>query len=80
VRHRSEYVATAALVSAERVRLINRDFVFIVEHLHLRLKERRIEVLAWNRGIKKAQAPVTLSSSSQFAIDNPLSQRNTGQV
>ena len=43
-----------ALVAAVPVRLIKRDFVFIVEHLCLQLKERRIEVLARNRGIKKA--------------------------
>jgi len=38
------------------VRLTKRDLVFIVERLLPQLEERRIEVLARNRGIKKAQA------------------------
>jgi len=38
------------------VRLTKRDLVFIVERLLPQLEERRIEVLARSRGIKKTQA------------------------
>jgi ParB family chromosome partitioning protein len=46
----------SAIVAAVPVRLAKRDLVFIVERLLPQLEERRIEVLARNRGIKKAQA------------------------
>jgi ParB family chromosome partitioning protein len=46
----------SAVVAAVPVRLTKRDLVFIVERLLPQLEERRIEVLARNRGIKKAQA------------------------
>jgi len=46
----------SAIVDAVPVRLTKRDLVFIVERLLPQLEERRIEVLARNRGIKKAQA------------------------
>jgi ParB family chromosome partitioning protein len=46
----------SAIVAAVPVRLTKRDLVFIVERLLPQLEERRIEVLARNRGIKKAQA------------------------
>jgi ParB family chromosome partitioning protein len=46
----------SAIVAAVPVRLTKRDLVFIVERLLPQLEERRIEVLARSRGIKKAQA------------------------
>jgi len=46
----------SAIVAAVPVRLTKRDLVFIVERLLPQLEERRTEVLARNRGIKKAQA------------------------
>jgi ParB family chromosome partitioning protein len=46
----------SAIVAAVPVRLTKRDLVFIVERLLPHLEDRRIEVLARNRGIKKAQA------------------------
>jgi ParB family chromosome partitioning protein len=45
----------SAIVDAVPVRLTKRDLVFIVERLLPQLEERRVEVLARNRGIKKAQ-------------------------
>ena len=47
--------ALSAIVAAVPVRLTKRDLVFIVERLLPQLEERRIEVLARSRGIKKAQ-------------------------
>ena len=62
-QRREEAVANAvglrvlsAIVSAVPVRLTKRDLIFIVERLLPQLEERRIEVLARNHGIKKAQA------------------------
>jgi ParB family chromosome partitioning protein len=46
----------SAVVAAVPVRLTKRDLAFIVERLLPQLEERRVEVLARNRGIKKAQA------------------------
>jgi ParB family chromosome partitioning protein len=46
----------SAIVAAVPVRLTKRDLVFIVERLLPQLEERRIEVLARNHGMKKAQA------------------------
>jgi len=46
----------SAVAAAVPVRLTKRDLVFIVERLLPQLEERRIEVLARSRGIKKAQA------------------------
>lgn len=46
----------SAIVAAVPVRLTKRDLVFIVERLLPQLEERRIEVLARNRGIKKNAA------------------------
>jgi ParB family chromosome partitioning protein len=46
----------SAVTAAVPVRLTKRDFVFIVERLLPQLEERRVEVLARSRGIKKAQA------------------------
>jgi ParB family chromosome partitioning protein len=46
----------SAIVAAVPVRLTKRDLVFIVERLLPQLEERRIEVLARNRGIKKVQS------------------------
>jgi len=46
----------SAIVAAVPVRLTKRDLVFIVERLLPQLEERRIEVLARSRGIKKTQA------------------------
>ena len=46
----------SAIVAAVPVRLTKRDLIFIVERLLPQLEERRIEVLARNHGIKKAQA------------------------
>ncbi len=45
----------SAIVAAVPVRLTKRDLIFIVERLLSQLEERRIEVLARNHGIKKAQ-------------------------
>jgi ParB family chromosome partitioning protein len=46
----------SAVVAAVPIRLAKRDLVFVVERLLPQLEERRIEVLARNRGIKKTQA------------------------
>src|ERR1035441_10361684 len=46
----------SAIVAAMPVRLTKRDLVFIVERLLPQLEERRIEVLARSRSIKKVQA------------------------
>jgi ParB family chromosome partitioning protein len=61
-QRREEAIANAvglrvlsAIVAAVPVRLTKRDLVFIVERLLAQLEERRIEVLARTRGIKKAQ-------------------------
>jgi ParB family chromosome partitioning protein len=61
-QRREEAIANAvglrvlsAIVDAVPVRLTKRDLVFIVERLLPQLEERRVEVLARNRGIKKAQ-------------------------
>jgi ParB family chromosome partitioning protein len=48
--------ALSAIVAAVPIRLTKRDLIFIVERLLPQLEERRIEVLARSRGIKKAQA------------------------
>ena len=45
----------SAIVDAVPVRLTKRDLVFVIERLLPQLEERRIEVLARRRGIKKAQ-------------------------
>ena len=62
-QRREEAIANAvglrvlsAIVDAVPVRLTKRDLVFIVERLLPQLEERRVEVLARNHGIKKAQA------------------------
>jgi ParB family chromosome partitioning protein len=62
-QRRDEAIANAvglrvlsAVVAAVPVRLTKRDLIFIVERLLSQLEERRLEVLARNRGIKKAQA------------------------
>jgi ParB family chromosome partitioning protein len=61
-QRREEAIANAvglrvlsAIVDAVPVRLTKRDLVFIIERLLSQLEERRVEVLARNRGIKKAQ-------------------------
>ena len=50
----------SAIVAAVPVRLTRRDLLFIVERLLAQLEDRRIEVLARSRGIKKAQASETI--------------------
>jgi len=62
-QRREEAIANAvglrvlsAIVAAVPVRLTKRDLIFIVERLLPQLDERRIEVLARNRRIKKTQA------------------------
>ena len=62
-QRREEAIANAvglrllsAIVAAVPVRLTKRDLIFIVERLLAPLEERRIEILARNRGIKKVQA------------------------
>jgi ParB family chromosome partitioning protein len=61
-QRREEAIANAvglrvlsAIVAAVPVRLTKRDLIFIVERLLSQWEERRIEVLARNHGIKKAQ-------------------------
>ena len=44
-----------AIVAAVPVRLMKRDLLFIVERVATMLDERRLEVVAHNRGIKKAK-------------------------
>ncbi len=44
-----------AIVAAVPVRLMKRDLLFIVERVATMLDERRLEVVARNRGIKKAK-------------------------
>jgi len=44
-----------AIIAAVPVRLMKRDLLFIVERMAPMLDERRLEVLARNRGIKKAK-------------------------
>lgn len=43
----------AAIVAAVPVRLMKRDLLFITEHLSALLDERRLEIVARQRGIKK---------------------------
>jgi ParB family chromosome partitioning protein len=45
----------AAIVAAVPVRLMKRDLLFVVEHLAALLDERRLEIVARQRGIKKAK-------------------------
>jgi len=45
----------AAIVAALPVRLMKRDLLFIVEHLTALLDERRLEIVARQRGIKKTK-------------------------
>jgi ParB family transcriptional regulator, chromosome partitioning protein len=45
----------AAISAAVPVRLMKRDLLFIVEHLSALLDERRLEIIARQRGIKKAK-------------------------
>ena len=63
-QRREEAIANAiglrvlsAIVAAVPVRLMKRDLLFIVERILPQLDERRLEVLARSRGIKKVQAP-----------------------
>jgi ParB family chromosome partitioning protein len=44
-----------AIIAAVPVRLMKRDLLFIVERIATMLDERRLEVVARNRGIKKAK-------------------------
>ncbi len=44
-----------AIIAAVPVRLMKRDLLFIVERVATMLDERRLEVVARNRGIKKAK-------------------------
>ncbi|MGH9328292.1 MAG: ParB/RepB/Spo0J family partition protein [Terriglobia bacterium] len=61
-RHREEAIANtigirtlAAIVAAVPVRLMKRDLLFVVERLAASLDERRLEIVARQRGIKKAK-------------------------
>lgn len=45
----------AAIVAAVPVRLMKRDLLFIVEHIAALLDERRLEIVARQRGIKKTK-------------------------
>ena len=45
----------AAIVAAVPVRLMKRDLLFVVEQLATLLDERRLEIVARQRGIKKAK-------------------------
>jgi hypothetical protein len=45
----------AAIVAAVPVRLMKRDLLFVVERLAMLLDERRLEIIARQRGIKKAK-------------------------
>jgi ParB family chromosome partitioning protein len=45
----------AAIVAAVPVRLMKRDLLFVVERLATLLDERRLEIVARKRGIKKAK-------------------------
>lgn len=45
----------AAIVAAVPVRMMKRDLLFVVERLALALDERRMEIVARQRGIKKAK-------------------------
>jgi ParB family chromosome partitioning protein len=45
----------SAIVAAVPVRLMKRDLLFVVEHLAALLDERRLEIVARQRGIKKAK-------------------------
>ena len=44
-----------AIIAAVPMRLMKRDLLFIVERVATMLDERRLEVVARNRGIKKAK-------------------------
>src|SRR6185312_10571148 len=44
-----------AIIAAVPVRLMKRDLFFIVERVANMLEERRLEIVARNRGIKKAK-------------------------
>src|ERR1700679_4206542 len=55
-RHRPSEIRTlAAIVAAVPVRLMKRDLLFVVERLAASLDERRLEIVARQRGIKKAK-------------------------
>jgi len=61
-RHREEALAQAtgirslaAIVAAVPVRLMKRDLLFVIERLAAMLDERRLEIVARQRGIKKAK-------------------------
>jgi ParB family chromosome partitioning protein len=45
----------AAIVAAVPVRLMKRDLLFVVEHVAALLDDRRLEIVARQRGIKKAK-------------------------
>jgi ParB family chromosome partitioning protein len=51
----------SAIVAAVPVRLMKRDLLFIVERILPQLDERRLEVLARSRGIKKMQVSDSIS-------------------
>ena len=50
-----------AIIAAVPVRLMKRDLLFIVERASTMLDERRLEVVARNRGIKKAKESNSIS-------------------
>jgi ParB family chromosome partitioning protein len=61
-RHREEALAQAtgirtlaAIVASVPVRLMKRDLLFVIEQLAAMLDERRLEIVARQRGIKKAK-------------------------
>jgi len=82
-RRREEALAQAtglrvlnAIVAAVPVRLMRRDLLFIVERITAMLDERRLEIVAHNRGIKKAKnsdsIPKLLSAHIRKAEEGEL--------
>jgi ParB family chromosome partitioning protein len=65
-----------AIVAAVPVRLMRRDLLFIVERVTAMLDERRLEIVARNRGIKKAKdsdsIPKLLSAHIRKAEEGEL--------
>ena len=66
----------STIVAAVPVRLMKRDLLFIVERILPQLDERRLEVLARSRGIKKVQT----SDSSSKLLSAYVSKAQEGEL
>ena len=66
----------SAIVAAVPVRLMKRDLLFIVERILPQLDERRLEVLARSRGIKKVQ----VSDSTEKLLNAYVRKAQEGEL